>query len=407
MKKQSDKPTHIADVIIVGAGVAGLTLACLTARVGVRTLVLDATNPQTLRQGSRTVALLRPALSVLAQVGINAEALTDTARMERLRLIDAGPPPYEATFVAREIGVENFGLNIRNDALHAALLAQAQTLPSLRLVAPAHVQSLAVTPAFIDVTTDCGLFRAPLLVGADGRNSVVRTLCGITARHIDYGQSAITCVVSHPRPHHQTSTEFHRPGGPFTLVPLSGNRSSVVWLETTARAQTLMDMAANDFAVALQAESHDVLGSLEVIEPPQSWPITLTHARELTRPRVALVAEAAHALPPSGAQGLNLSLRDVAALAPLIIEGRALGLDIGGEPLLRHYRTQRRGDILARVTAVDGLNRLILAEQPIVRWGRRQGLALAAGFAPMRHALMRFGWAAGSASEKEVRDGDR
>lgn len=394
-----DTPIMMTPVItIVGGGPAGLTLACLLGQAGIETLVLD-NQPLEIgkrRNDGRTAALLRPSVGVLQRAGVNPEDLPDTAPLKTLRLVDlpaGGRDPLRIDFQSSEIDEPYFGLNIRNDELHLALLHAVAKYPSVTLKSPVTIDTYTINGAGITLHTDAGKIQTSLVAAADGKSSRMRDLAGIETQLTDYHQSAITCMIEHEKPHNETSTEFHRPGGPFTLVPLSGNRSSIVWMEETDRANDIVNLTPEKFARACQIETNDELGKITVINKPQCWPIHLLQAKSLTAPRIALVAEAAHALPPSGAQGLNLSLRDVDALANLIIDAAQLGLDTGSPTLLNKYANARRGDINSRATAVDGLNRLILSDSRMVRFARRQGLLMAASLQPLRRAAMRFGWA--------------
>jgi 2-octaprenyl-6-methoxyphenol hydroxylase len=391
--------TNKTDVIIAGAGIAGLTLAAKLANAGLSVCVLDRIDVRQLapRQVGRTVALLRPSVATLIAAGVNPTQLPDTAPLETLELIDIAPggAPLSQTFQASEIGEPYFGLNIVNDDVHAALVRACIAHKNIAMMAPCIIESVSPQSTYVDITTNQGAMRATLLIGADGKDSIVRQLCAITVQEKDYDQTAITCLIEHSQPHAQTSTEFHRPGGPFTLVPLSGNRSSVVWLERTSRADEIMSLSADDFTAALQTETHEARGKIKVLTKPTAWPIKWQLAHHLVAPRIALVAEAAHALPPSGAQGLNLSLRDTSALGDLVCNAARLGLDVGSTTLLAQYASGRKTDMVPRARAVDGLNQLILTDHPLLRRVRRAGLFMTANIPPVRRALMRFGWAGG------------
>lgn len=386
------------EVIIVGAGPAGLSLGCQLGAAGIRVAVLDrqAQSTKKPRDDNRTAALLRPAVDILRDIGIDPEKLNGTAPLRHLRLIDipanARDQLARVDFAASEIHEPYFALNIKNAALHQALLAHAGKIPHLSIIAPIDITSLTTSDTDITLTTTKGKMTTSLLIGADGKNSHVRALAGIGVNTNDYEQMAITCAIEHEKAHHDTSIEFHRPGGPFTLVPLQGNRSSVVWMENTKTAQAILALRPSAFAKRLQQETHNELGQVTPLNAPQAWPITLVTAHHLTAPRVALIAEAAHALPPSGAQGLNLSLCDTAYLSSLIINAHQTGIDVGSAAILDRYAQDRTRDIQIRARAVDGLNRVILSDQPLVRRLRRLALMEVSRIKPVRHALMRFGW---------------
>jgi 2-octaprenyl-6-methoxyphenol hydroxylase len=389
------------DLIIAGAGPAGLVAALLIAASGAKIAVLE----QAKRQASaptndnRTAALLGPAVKILASIGIDADNLAGTAPLRRLSLVDLGhgpsARPTTVDFAASEINQPYFALNIAQGPLMAALLKQVLRTPTITLIDQCTITALKIGPALATLDTTRGLFTAPLVVGADGKQSPIRRLSGIETVVNDYHQTALTTMVTITKPHHDTSIEFHRPGGPFTLVPMAGKQASIVWLEPTERARAILAQSEAARTKLCQDQSHNRLGTITPIGPWQSWDLSWTRATSLIAPRVALMAEAAHALPPSGAQGLNLSLQDAATLAPLLIKARRLGLDMGSLTILADYARARGPIIAAKSRAVDGLNRLILAEHAGVRRLRRYGLVMAASLPPLRQSLMRFGWRAG------------
>ncbi len=387
-------------IIIVGMGPAGLTLGCLLGQAGIPTLLLDHQyqSPQKPRDDNRTAALLRPAVDILHSVGINPEHLDNTAPLRHLRLIDQPTThqkqPVSIDFSAAEINEPYFALNIKNSPLHQALLKRIAHLPNVKTMAPVTIHTMTTRKGAITLETDRGTIAGALVVAADGKNSRIRTLSGIGVRHHDYGQSAMTFTIAHTKNHGDTSIEFHRPGGPLTLVPLARKNTSVVWMDKAPLIQDILSLSPQKFLARLTHEIGDVLGDINITSPVQSWPITWSMADHLTGPRHVLVAEAAHALPPSGAQGLNLSLRDVKCLADLVIQAHQTGIDPGSTPLLKRYEQQRRYDMTTRAYAVDGLNRIIMTAHPALRHLRRAGLIQLSRIRPLRHALMRFGWAA-------------
>ena len=243
--------------------------------------------------------------------------------------------------------------------------------------------------------------RAALVVAADGRDSAVREGLGIAVRRWGYGQKAVVFTVTHPLPHDGVSTEIHRSGGPFTLVPLNDRdgapASAVVWMEEGPRAAELARIPTDAFEAALNARSCGVLGPLSLASPRRLWPIVTQVAARLDGPRAALVAEAAHVVPPIGAQGLNMSLRDIATLLDLCVDARDAGGDIGAAELLARYHRARHGDVLLRIAGLDALNRAAMAGAWPLRDLRRTGLRALAGVAPLRRAAMRLGLGASQA----------
>jgi 2-octaprenyl-6-methoxyphenol hydroxylase len=268
-------------------------------------------------------------------------------------------------------------------------------LPAVRQLAPAAFAGIDRAANRIEVRLADGRTLQPrLLVAADGRESPVRTAVGIPVLRRDWGQTAIVCSFAHELPHEDTSTEIHRPGGPFTMVPLPGRRSSLVWVERTADVELLLAMATADFQATLQTRTAGWLGAVRLADAPRGYPLAGRLAVRLHAPRVALIAEAAHGLHPIGAQGLNLSLRDAACLAELVVDAFRDGQDVGAVNLLRRYDLRRRGDAFARFAATGGLNRVASTDNGALRLLRDIGLRGLAAARPLRALLMSRGMAA-------------
>lgn len=396
------------DILIAGGGVAGLTAAAAFAAAGFATLCVDAEPPVTeaAQPGAdlRTTAFLAPSVALLDRIGLWRRLAPHAAALRVMRIVDAGGEGPEARetadFVAAEIGADAFGQNLPNWLIRRELVAHLATLPGARLLAPARVAG--VTPRSAGAIlrlADGAQVRARLVVAADGRDSFVREAVGIAARRWSYGQKALVFSVAHDLPHDGVSIEVHRSGGPFTLVPLPDRdgapASAVVWMDEGPRAQRLLDLAPPDFEAALNARAAGVLGALRLTSPRRLWPIVAQMAERLDGPRTALIAEAAHVVPPIGAQGLNMSLRDVAALVDLCAEARDRGEDPGAPELLARYHRARHADVLARVIGIDALNRAAMAGWRPFRDARRAGLRLLHAPPPLRHAAMRLGLGAG------------
>ena len=375
-------PIH-ADVTISGAGPAGLALATLLGRAGLRVALIDATKPSSAKPApdklsGRTAALLRGSINVLKQTGIWEDLKDECIALRSMRIIDdslPASPQVRVEFHAVDIGYDEFGYNIPNAALVAALQKRMAAIKSIQHLAGVKLSSYSVQKNHALITLDDGrTIKTPLLIGTDGRNSPVREIAGIETKIHDYGQTAMTFLIEHSKPHNNTSTEFHRSGGPFTFVPMKGNVSSVVWVEKTEDAKAFLSMKKQDFARALQDRSTGLLGEITVKSNPESWPLMFLSANDLVAERVALAAEAAHVISPIGAQGLNLSLRDVAALAETIVDAARLGEDIGSGSVLSRYNRRRRLDIKTRTTGIDGLNRVVANDLFFLKDMRRLGL---------------------------------
>lgn len=376
--------TEKTEILIAGAGVAGLALAILLGQKGFLVTVIDKGPPpapfaQTKPSG-RTVALMQSSASLLRQARVWERIVPQGGAMHTMRLIDdSGPRRFSGAkldFQAGEAGFESFGLNVPISFLRAALWEKSSDFNTIKIIPGAGLSRFEDRGGAILVRTEEGkeegqAFSASLLVGADGARSRVREQAGIPCQMHDYGQKAMTCLIRHSRPHLNISTEFHRPSGPFALVPLPGQRSSVVWVEPGARADSLFALPPDAFAAALQEKTLGLLGDVTLESAPEIWPLRNLRAERLTAPRVALIAEAAHVMSPITAQGLNLSLRDVGDLAAVLGENRVLGIDPGAPAPLLKYEKLRRADILTRTSGVDALMRLVSTDRPLPRLLRR------------------------------------
>lgn len=394
------------DVLVAGGGVAGLTATAAFAAAGFRTLCVDPVPPVTSAEADgsdlRSTAFLMPAVELLARAGLWDRLAGHAAPLRVMRLADAGGAPgvvrTTADFDAAEIGADAFGYNLPNWLLRREMVGRLADVPGAEL--RAGVRVTGVTPrsdAALVTLSDGTQARARLVVAADGRDSAVREALGIGARRWGYGQKAVVFTVAHALPHAGVSIEIHRTGGPFTLVPLPDRAgepaSSVVWMDTGPRAAALAALPEAGFNAALAVRSCGVLGAIRVTSPRRVWPIVSQIADRLAGPRTALIAEAAHVVPPIGAQGLNMSLADLAMLLELAAEAD----DIGAPELLERYHRRRHREIGLRAAGIDALNRAAMAEPRPLRDLRRLGLATLHGVAPLRHAAMRLGLGGGSA----------
>ena len=380
------------DVLVSGGGVPGLVLALLLGDLGLRVTVIDPHPPapaDRIQPDGRTAALMASSVNILKSARLWADLQPHGAALETLRIIDG---TTRADFHAADIDQEFFGINMPNTLMRALLAARARDHRGVTLITPATIESFTIDDLGVDAAlTDGSSIRARMIVGADGRESVTRHIAGIECTARDYGQNAITLLIEHSRDHDNISTEFHRPGGPFTLVPLPGKMSSVVWVEYAADADQFMTLRLPDFEQAVQDRTETLLGKITLRTNPSAWPLKLMRAKSLTAPRLALVAEAAHILHPLGAQGLNLSLRDVATLAEEIADAARCGLDIGSRSVLDRYEFRRRADITTRSLGTDGLNRMVSNDLSILRLLRGAGLRTVEGLAPLRRFAMNEG----------------
>ena len=400
------------DVLVAGGGPAGLAAAALFAAEGLETLCLDpAPPPADDAPGAdlRTAALLRPSVEALEAAGAWDRLDPDAAPLWTMRLVDAGgperPPVIRETadFVASEIQDRPFGWNLPNLTIRRALIAHLEAAEGAELRRAALARLTLREGHALAALSDGATVRARLVVAADGRDSPTRGMAGLSARRWSYAQKALVFAVRHDRPHEGVSTEIHRTGGPFTLVPLPDDaagrpRSAIVWMEPGPRAVALQAAAEHDlpaFEAELNARSCGVLGRLSLASRTALWPIVSQLAPRLDGVRTALMGEAAHVVPPIGAQGLNMSIADAAALARLAGDAARAGGDPGAPALLARYHRARWPEMAARVGGVDVLNRAAMAEAQPIRDLRRLGLRTLHGLVPLRRTAMRLGMGAG------------
>jgi 2-octaprenyl-6-methoxyphenol hydroxylase len=279
---------------------------------------------------------------------------------------------------------------VENRVLRRALRAQARSLPTLTHLAPATVVSVERAAATAQATLGDGrVLKGELIAACDGRQSPLRHDAGIKTVAWDYPQRSIVCTVEHALPHRGVAVEHFLPAGPFAILPMKGNRSSIVWTERNELVPALMELPAAGFAAELGRRFGDFLGEISVVGPRWSYPLSLMHATRYVAARLALVGDAAHVIHPIAGQGLNLGIRDIAALAELIVEARRLGLDIAHPEVLEHYERWRRLDNLTLAAVTDGLNRLFSNSLPPFRAMRDFGLAAINQMPPLKRFLMR------------------
>lgn len=381
------------EVAVVGGGPAGLTAAIAFAAAGVNTALIARPDRHA---DNRTTALLAGSVRALDALGVWETCRQYAAPLRGIRIIDdtgrllRSP---EVLFDADEIGVDAFGHNIENRHLLAALHARAARLAHLVQFDAA---AEAIHPGEDNVTITLAggaVVSAALVIGADGRRSRARAAAGIGTDEFSYDQAALTLNVSHTKPHRDVSTEFHTEAGPFTLVPLPGNRSSLVWVNRPTIARHVAKRDGATIASLVELRSHSLLGRVAVEGSSGVYDLGIQRARRLAGRRIVLIGEAAHVIPPIGAQGLNLGLRDAAAIAEIVLTARRRGVDVGGPAVMDRYRLARRADVTARAVAVDLLNRSLLSGLLPVQASRGFGFYLLERVGLFRRAAMRGGMA--------------
>jgi 2-octaprenyl-6-methoxyphenol hydroxylase len=383
----SRRAVGIAKIIVAGAGPVGLAAALLLDRLGYAVTLVAP--DRTIADG-RTSALLAGSIALLDRIGIWQETEKAAAPLRSLRIVDATRRLIrapEVVFHAGEIGLDAFGYNVPNLALLEALDAAVAARPIKRQAAS--VEALdGAADGVSALLSDGSRLSAALIVAADGRRSLVRSAVGIETLDWRYEQAALVVNFRHRLPHDDTSTEFHTESGPFTVVPLPGNRSSLVWMDRPAVTAARAQLAPAALAAEIEERSGAILGAVEAEGPAQVFPLAGMNAQRFAANRAVLIGEAAHLFPPIGAQGLNLGYRDVATLGQLLAGPL---VDPGSERVLAAYDRARRTDVVSRTAAVDALNRTLLSDFLPVQAARGLGLFLLDQIPPLRRAMMRRG----------------
>ncbi|SDD94819.1 UbiH/UbiF family hydroxylase [Ruegeria marina] len=389
------------DILISGGGIAGLTAAAAFGSAGFRVICVDPAPPVTERDvdGSdlRTTAFLQPAQGLLESCGLWARLADHAAPLQIMRIVDAGgdlpEPRVVREFNAADLSDKPFGWNLPNWLLRREMVARLAEMPNVDFRPGTATTSLFTRTAEARVgLSDGSRVQARLVVAADGRGSPMREAAGIAVHTTRYGQKALAFAVTHPIAHQNVSTEIHRSGGPFTLVPLpdwQGQPSSaIVWMERGPQALELLAMEPAVFETAMTERSCGLFGPLKLASRRTIWPIISQQAERLAGERIALMAEAAHVVPPIGAQGLNMSLGDLRCLLDLA-QARPEGL--GDAAMLAAYHKARHAEIALRVKGIDLLNRASMVEARPLRDARAMGLNALYSLAPVRRTLMQMG----------------
>jgi 2-octaprenyl-6-methoxyphenol hydroxylase len=393
--------TTQVDILISGGGIAGLTAAAAFGAAGFSVQCVDPAPAVTERDAKgadmRTTAFLQPARVLLEEAGLWQRLDAHAAPLQIMRIVDAGgevaEPRIVKDFDAADISEQPFGWNLPNWLLRREMIARLNELPNVDLRMGCGTTTLFTRTHEARVgLSDGSQTRARLVIAADGRTSPMREAAGIDTKTTRYGQKALALAVSHPIPHANVSTEIHRSGGPFTLVPLPDHNgmpsSALVWMERGPRAQELFAMEKAEFEAEMTERSCALLGPLTLASNRTIWPIISQSADRLYSQRLALVAEAAHIVPPIGAQGLNMSLGDMRVLLEL---AKADPAGLGSERMLERYHRKRFTEVKLRVKGIDLLNRASMAEAQPLRNARALGLNALYSLGPVRKTLMQMG----------------
>jgi len=381
------------ELLIAGGGLTGLLLGVACARAGLAVAIVDRQEPAAMlgeQFDGRSSAISYSSRNVLDALGLWADIAADAQPILEIRVADDNSPLF-LHYDHRDLGADiPLGYIVENYVLRRALLECVGSIPNLALLAPFEVDSVSASRHSTTARLSCGRqITARLVAAADGASSPLRRVAGIRAIDWRYRQAGIVTTVLHERQHRGIAVEHFLPPGPFAILPMTGNRSSIVWTEQAELMPRLIKLSEAEFAAELAGRFGDFLGAVEPVGHRWAYPLALILAENYIGHRLTLVGEAAHTIHPIAGQGLNLGIRDVAGLAELLIDARRVGLDIGDERVLRRYQQWRRFDTLALAAVTDGLNRLFSNALPPLQLARGLGLAAVHRVPPVRRVLMR------------------
>lgn len=381
-----------ADVVISGGGMVGMSLAIGLAQQGMQVVVLERVALSSHREPAfdgRVSAIALGSQHILEDIGAWPYIAPHAQPISDIRVSDR-QSPFFLHYDHKEVGDEPFGSIAENRHIRIGLHRRAQELESLHIIEGAELASMQPEGASIHIKlSDDRAITASLLLAADGKSSSARTLMGISATTRDYRQTAIVCTIGHSEPHHGLAQERFLPAGPFAVLPMQDNRSSLVWVEPQDRVQAYLDLPEPELLQEITERVGDYLGELRLVGPRFTYPLTLMHAHSYVAPRAALVGDAAHGIHPIAGQGVNLGFRDVAVLCQLLGDRFRLGLDIGSADVLEHYQRWRRFDNVTMLAVTDGLTHLFGTELLPVRLARGLGLWGVSKCPPLKRIFMK------------------
>ncbi|HJS45797.1 MAG TPA: UbiH/UbiF/VisC/COQ6 family ubiquinone biosynthesis hydroxylase [Rhizomicrobium sp.] len=385
------------DVLISGGGMVGLPLGLALAQGGLKTVIVDAAPVGQVLDPAfdgRVSALAYASVRMLGALGVWGELALNAQPIREILVTDgqAGKPasPFSLHFDAQEVGAEALGHIAENRHIRVALYRSVDAASNLELIAPATVKSLAVEAGgAIALLADGEEIAASLVIAADGRESPLRAQMGVQIIGWSYPQTGIVATVEHDKPHNGVAYEHFLPSGPFAILPMTGNRSSLVWTEVKTKAPALLALDEAGFNEELARRFGAHLGATQSAGPRWSYPLSFHLARDFVKPRFALAGDCAHGIHPIAGQGLNLGLKDAAALAEVLLDAARLGRDIGALDTLKRYERWRRFDSFALAASTDALNRLFSNDIAPLRHLRDLGLGIVDSIGPARRFFMR------------------
>ena len=381
------------DVVIVGSGMVGTTLAAALGRAGLRVALLDRVDPSEMTLApvdGRASAIAYGSHRALSEIGIWRHVSNNAQPIYGIRVSD-GASPLFLHFDHRDLSEAPLGFMIENRHFRAGLFKEINDIPGVSLLAPVILDSFEQSSNVVTLgLRDGRVISARLAVAADGRGSTTRHLAGIKVHGWQYEQSGIICTIKHERSHKGIAHERFLPSGPLAILPLPGNYASIVWTETTSIAKYMMQLTDGQFKNEIALRVGDFLGSVDVVTPRSCYPLSLQQSDTYTSHRLALVGDAAHGMHPIAGQGLNLGFRDVAALAESVVDAARLGRDIGSMEILASYERWRRLDSSTLLALTDGLNRLFSNNIAPVKAARDIGLAAVNRIPPLKRLFMRY-----------------
>ena len=390
--------TYDSDIVIVGGGLNGPVLALALARSGLSSTVIDAQPAARLTADDfdgRSYALALASVRLLRHLGLWDVLEADAQPMLEIKVSDgrAGEGPlslFHLHFDHAEIEEGPMGHMVEDRHLRRAILAAMDDTPRITTLNGETVLAQEVGADGVTVTLASGkTLSGRILIGADGRRSGTAERAGITRTGWDYGQTALVCAIEHRLPHHGIAHQFFMPPGPLAILPLTGNRSSIVWSETHANAAAFNALSDADYMAMLRPRFGDFLGEIALAGARFTYPLNLTLANSFVAPRLALVGDAAHGVHPIAGQGLNAGLRDIAALTQVLSDARQRGEDIASPLVLERYQQWRRFDTATMALATDVTNRIFASDNPLLRLGRDIGMGVVNAIPALRRGFIR------------------